>query len=147
MKKILVLYYSRTRNTEKMANAVAQGAQVSSDVNVELSYHIEPQELSSYDAIIVGAPTYHHDMPIDFKNLFEEAAEQGVNLKGKVGAAFGSYGWTGEAPKLVVDIMKDKFQMQVTEQPLLANYAPNDKTIADCKDMGKRIAETLLNTP
>ena len=30
-----------------------------------------------------GAPTYNHDMPVDFKNLFEEAAVQGISLKGR----------------------------------------------------------------
>ncbi len=52
-------------------------------------------------------------MPVDFKNLFEEAAVKGINLKGKMGAAFGSYGWSGEAPKLILEIMKYKFEMQV----------------------------------
>ena len=74
MKKVLVLYYSRTGNTEKMANAVAEGAQSNGNVEVELNYHVDTESLSSYDAILVGAPTYNHDMPVDFKNLFEEAA-------------------------------------------------------------------------
>ena len=51
-------------------------------------------------------------MPIDFKKLFEQAAVQGISLKGKIGAAFGSYGWSGEAPKLILEIMKNKFEMQ-----------------------------------
>jgi flavodoxin I len=106
MKKILVLYYSRTGNTEKMANAVAQGAQINDSINVELSFHVEPREFSSFDAVIVGAPTYHHEMPVDFKNLFEELAVQGISLKGKIGAAFGSYGWSGEAPKLILELVK-----------------------------------------
>lgn len=146
MKKILILYYSRTGNTERMANAVAQGAQINDGITVELNFHVEPEELSSFDAIIVGTPTYHHEMPLDFKNLFEQAAVQGINLKGKIGAAFGSYGWTGEAPKLILDIMKNKFGMQVTEQPLLANYAPDEKTLSACKELGKRVAENLMST-
>ena len=36
------------------------------------------KNLNSLDAILVGAPTYHHDMPVDFKNLFEEAAVKGI---------------------------------------------------------------------
>jgi flavodoxin I len=145
MKKILVLFYSRTGNTEKMANAVAQGAQINDGINVELSFHVEPQEFSSFDAIIIGAPTYHHEMSVDFKNLFEELAVQGVSLKGKIGAAFGSYGWTGEAPKLILEIMKKKFEMQVDEPTLLANYVPNDRMLNACKEMGKRISESLMN--
>ena len=146
MKKILVLYYSRTGNTERMANAVAHGSRISENINVELSFHVEPQELGSFDAILIGAPTYHHDMPLDFKNLFEEAAVQGANLQGKIGAAFGSYGWSGEAPKLIIEIMKNKFQMQVTEPTLLANYVPNEKMLDDCRELGKRVAEKLKSS-
>ncbi|MEM2458959.1 MAG: flavodoxin domain-containing protein, partial [Candidatus Bathyarchaeia archaeon] len=118
MKKILILYYSRTGNTEKMANAVAEGAGRIQGVQVELTYRATPEQLIEFDAIVVGVPTYHHDMTIDVKKLFEEAAVKGVSLKGKVGAAFGSYGWSGEAPKLVLEIMKNKFEMDVIEPPL-----------------------------
>src|SRR4030067_1725856 len=124
MKKILVLYYSRTGNTEKMANAVAEGAKSNSDIEVELTYHVDAESLGSYDAIIVGSPTYHHAVPIDFKNLFEDAAVKGISLKGKVGAAFGSYGWSGEAPKLIMGVMKNKFEMRLIKPLLLAKYTP-----------------------
>ena len=145
MKKVLVLYYSRTGNTERMANAIAEGAQSSGNVEVELNYHVDAESLSAYDAILVGSPTYHHDMPVDFKNLFEEAAVQGISLKGKIGAAFGSYGWSGEAPKLILEIMKNKFEMQVVEAPLLAKYMPDQSMLNACRDLGKRISESLMN--
>ncbi|MCL5949716.1 MAG: flavodoxin domain-containing protein, partial [Candidatus Bathyarchaeota archaeon] len=51
MKKVLVLYYSRTGNTEKMANAVAEGAQSSGNVEVELNYHVDTESLREYDAL------------------------------------------------------------------------------------------------
>ncbi len=145
MKQILVLFYSRTGNTEKMAKAVAEGAKIKDDINVELNYHVEPEDLSTFDAILVGTPTYHHEMAVEFKNLFEEAAVKGVSLKGKVGAAFGSYGWSGEAPKLILEIMKNKFEMQVNEPPLLARYLPDPKGLSDCREFGKRIAENLMS--
>lgn len=146
MKKVLILYYSQTGNTEKMANAIAEGAQSSGNVEVELNYHVETESLSTYDAILIGTPTYHHDMPIDFKKLFEEAAVQGLSLKGKIGAAFGSYGWSGEAPRLILEIMKNKFEMRVVEPPLLAKYTPDQNTLTACKDLGKRISESLMNS-
>jgi flavodoxin I len=145
MKQILVLYYSRTGNTERMAKAVAEGAKIDDDIKVELSFHVEPEDLSVFDAVLIGTPTYHHEMAIEFKNLFEEAATKGISLKGKVGAAFGSYGWTGEAPKLVVEIMKFKFEMLVTELPLLARYLPDQKVLSECKDLGKRVSENLMS--
>jgi flavodoxin I len=144
MKKVLVLYYSRSGNTEKMAKAVAEGAQSVSGVTVEINYHVEPDELTAYDALVVGAPTYRKEMPVDFKNLFDEASAKGISLKGKVGVAFGSYGWSGEAPKMVLDILAEKFGMQTPEEPLLAKYIPDQAALDACKSLGKRISETLM---
>jgi flavodoxin I len=144
MTKILVLYYSRTGNTEKMAQAVANGAKNVEGTEVELNYHVPEEELAGYDAVLVGTSTYHHDMPETIKKYFEEAAVKNVSLGGKVGAAFGSYGWSGEAPRLVLEILKNKFGMNVTEQPLLAKYTPDQATLEKCFALGKRIAEGLI---
>ncbi len=128
-----------------MANAIADGAKSAGNVEVEVNYHVDAEELSNFDALLVGAPTYHHDMAMDTKRLFEEAADKGVSLKGKVGVAFGSYGWSGEAPKLVLEIMKNRFEMKVTEPPLLARYAPDQNTLNTCRSLGKRVAESLIH--
>lgn len=146
MPKILILYYSRTGNTEKMAEAVAEGAKTVQGVEVELTYHISVERLMDFDAIVVGVPTYHHDMTIAIKNLWEEAAMKRINLKKKIGAAFGSFGWSGEAPRLVLEIMKNKFEMQVAEPPLLVKYAPDQSGIEKCREFGRKIAERLIHT-
>ncbi|NWF86991.1 FprA family A-type flavoprotein [Candidatus Bathyarchaeota archaeon] len=145
MAKILILYYSRTGNTEKMAKVVEEGAKTVQGVEVKLDYHVLPETLSTFDAIAVGIPTYHHDMTIDMKNLFEEAAAKNVNLKGKIGAAFGSYGWSGEAPRLILEIMKNKFEMQVVEPPLLIKYTPDQTALEKCREFGRHIAERLMH--
>ena len=142
--KILVLYYSRTGNTEKMARAVAEGAKSAGNVQVDLNYFVEAEDLPGFDAVIVGTPTYHHDLPIDIKMLFEETSARNLILKGKPGAVFGSYGWSGEAPGLMLEIMKKKFEMEVAETPLLAKYVPDQKTLEQCKVLGKRFAESLM---
>lgn len=146
MSKVLVLYYSRTGNTEKMANAIAEGAKSVSNIEVEMEYHVDADDLPRYDAVMVGVSTYYHDMPLDVKKLFEDAAEKGVSLRDRVGVAFGSYGWSGEAPKLVLEIMKNKFEMLVTEPPLLARYTPDQTTLNMCRQLGKRVSETLIHT-
>ncbi|MCX8153972.1 MAG: flavodoxin domain-containing protein [Candidatus Bathyarchaeota archaeon] len=145
MSRILVLYYSRSGNTEKMAKAVAEGAKNAGNAEVELNYHIEAEDLERFDAIILGAPTYHHDAPMDMKKLFEEAAAKDITLKGKIGAAFGSYGWSGEAPKLLLEIMKNKFEMRVIEPPLLAKYSPDEKALNMCRELGQQVAQNLAH--
>jgi flavodoxin I len=147
MKKVLVLYYSRSGNTEKMAKAVVEGLQSVDDISVELSYHVDAVELSGYDAILFGAPTYRKEMPVDFNNLFGEAAQKGISLQGKIGAAFGSYGWNAEAPQKVLVILQEKFGMQTPEPPVLAKYIPDQAALEACRNLGKKIAETLKNQP
>ena len=142
MSKVLVIYYSRSGNTEKMAKAVVEGAKTIQNVAVDLNYHIDAEDLASYDAILVGAPTFNAQMPIDFKNLFEEVSIKHINLKNKIGSAFGSYGWSGEAPQAVSEILK-KFEMQVIEPPIRAKYKPDQQALDACMDLGKRVAKQL----
>jgi len=144
MGKILVLYYSRTGNTQKMAEAVTEGARGVHGVVVQLKFYATPEELANFDAVVIGVPTYHHDMTIDIKRLFEEAAVKNISLKNKIGAAFGSYGWSGEAPRLVLEIMKHKFGMDIIESPLLIKYAPDQTGLEKCRQLGKSIAERLM---
>lgn len=143
MPKILILYYSRTGNTEKMAKAVAEGAGAVQGTQVELKYHARPEELPDFDAIVVGVPTYHHDLVADMKKLFEEAAVKNISLKGKVGATFGSYGWSGEAPRMVLEIMKNKFEMHTIEPPFLIKYTPSQVGLEMCREFGKKFAKRL----
>jgi flavorubredoxin len=126
-----------------MANAIAEGARTVQGVEVEVKYQVAPEELANVDAIAVGSPTYHHDMSLDMKNLFEQVAVKNVNLKDKIGAAFGSYGWSGEAPRLVLEILKNKFQMRTIELPLLIKYEPDQSNLEKCKELGKKIAQEL----
>ena len=110
-----------------------------------MSYYKSAEELSEYNAILIGVPTYHHDMPTGIKGLFEEAAVENVNLKDKAAVAFGSYGWSGEAPKLVLEIMKNRFAMNVLDQPLLVKYSPYQTALEKCRNLGKKVFESLIH--
>jgi len=145
MASFLVLYYSRTGNTEKMAKAVAEGARTVQGVEAETAYYMAVEALTSFDALTFGVPTYHHDMPLNIKNLLEEVAVKKIVLKGKIGAAFGSYGWSGEAPRLVLEVLKNKFEMEIVEPPLLIKYTPDHDGLEKCKEFGRKIVERLMH--
>lgn len=142
--KILIVYYSHTGNTEKMANAITEGARSIQGVEVELKRHASTWDLADFDAILIGAPTYQHRMTNNISKFLEEIAFQNVNLKGKIGAAFGSYGWSGEAPRLVLEVMEHKFEMKVLKRPLLIKYTPDEKGLEECRKLGKEVAEMIL---
>jgi len=143
MVKLLILYDSQTGNTEKMAEAVAEGARSVPNVEVDLKYYARPEELAEVDAIVFGAPTYYHDMTLPIKQVMEEAAKANVTLKSKIGAAFGSYGWSGEAPKQVMEILKNRFGMTLVEPPIEVLYQPSKEQLEQCRKLGKAVAEKI----
>ena len=145
--KVLILYFSRTGNTEKMAKAVAEGARLIEGIEAEMKYQTTPEELTTFDAIIIGTPTYHHDMNLDTKTLLEQAAVKNINLKDKIGAAFGSYGWSGEAPRLVLEVLRNKFLMRTLEPPLIIKYEPDERALALCRELGKKVSEHVYSFP
>ena len=67
-------------------------------------------------------------------------------LEGKVGAAFGSYGWSGEAPNILLEIMKNRFKMDVVEPALRVKYNPDEKSLEECRQLGKSVAEKMLKS-
>ena len=143
MPKILIVYYSHTENTEKMAKAIAEGARTAKGVEVKLKRHESPWSLNSYDAILIGAPTYGHNMTTPIIKFLEEIALHNINLKSKIGAAFGSYGWSGEAPRMVLEVMENKFEMEVLKPPLMIKYTPDEKGSEECRKLGKNVAEQI----
>jgi flavodoxin I len=144
MLKLLIIYYSQTGNTEKMALAVEEGAKSVVGINVEMKYFARPEELAEADAIIFGMPTYYHDISIDAKNLLDGVSKEEIDLTGKVGAAFGSYGWSGEAPIMLVEIMKNKFGMDIIEPALRIKYNPDEEGLEECRRLGKTVAEKTV---
>jgi len=63
-------------------------------------------------------------------------------VKGKLGAAFGSYGWSGEGPKMLAERMRG-LRFRVPEDPLRVQLVPSDEDLAACEAYGRRLAEAL----
>ena len=95
MSKLFIVYDSRTGNTEAVAKAVAEEAKTVENVDVVMTHHATVEELSEDDALILGSPTCHNDATGTIKGILEQLAFSEVKLEGKVGTAFGSYGWSG----------------------------------------------------
>lgn len=65
-----------------------------------------------------------------------------TNPQGKIGAAFGSYGWSGEAPIVIAEKMRE-MGMTVMDPVLRILHTPTDKDLQECKRLGIDIAEKL----
>lgn len=95
--KILIVYDSKTGNTERMAYAVAEGAKQVEGVEVAVKRveNTKLEDLLDADGIIIGSPTRYGQMSAKIKDLIERTIEIHGKLEGKVGAAFTSSGGIG----------------------------------------------------
>ena len=151
MAKILVVYDSRTGNTEKMALAVAEGAKQAGEVEVVVKKvdHTSLDDLLSADGIIIGSPTYYGQMSAKIKALFDESVKIHGKLEGKVGAAFTSSGGTATgAETTILSIIQAMLvhgmiiQGRANEKHYgaAAVGSPNQKDLEQCRTLGKRVA-------
>ena len=101
MKKILIVCESRTGNTQRMAEYIAEGIRINGgEAELKSVSSIKTEkDLEGYNAYVFGCPTYHRDLTESMKTFLFLA--QTVNLTGKVGGAFGSYTHSGDAPSLI----------------------------------------------
>ena len=96
---------------------------------------------AGYDAVVLGGATYHGDMMQPMKTLL--FALEKSNLEGKVGASFGAFGWSGEAPGRIYDTMKHIFKMEMVNSPLMLKSASLGGGVKMGQDYGREIARKL----
>jgi flavodoxin I len=141
MPKLAVVYLSTQGNTKIMAEAIADGAKSRNlDVEIKSFYDWKPEEAAAADAIAIGSSTFHYTILPPIEKFLDAMVKAGI--KGKVGVAFGSYGWSGEAPGMIADKMR-KGGMEILDPVLRVQYKPGDKDIKECNRLGKDIAEKL----
>jgi len=143
MAKALIVFATRAGETDRIANLVAEGIRFSGmEASVVNVTDIKSEkDLQGYDAVVLGSATYHGEMLAKMKTLLFMAEKAG--LEGKVGAAFGAFGWSGEAPDRIYDTMKNIFKMNMvsTSLRLKASSIEGGKRMA--QDYGREIGKKL----
>jgi len=142
MSKAIIIYETRTGNTRIIAEAIQEGMKKAGvEVLSKRTAEVKADDLTGIDAVVLGAPTYHHDLISSMKTFLFEMEK--ADLKGKIGAAFGSYGWSGESVQIMSDTMKHIFGMEVMEPGLKIQRRPSGSSLGQGKEFGKKIAEKI----
>ena len=143
MGKALVVYTSRSGETKKIAELIAEGIRIqgseASVVNVTGVKKVE--DLEGYDAYVFGSATYHGEMMQGMKTMLFLAEKTG--LGGKVGGSFGAFGWSGEAPGRIFDTMKNILKMDMVNGPLMLKSALLGGGTEMAQGYGKDVAKKL----
>ncbi len=133
MKKIAVVYWSGTGNTEAMAMAVAEGVKGSgAEVSVIPAAEFSATQVGEFDALAFGCPSMGVEQleENEFEPMFTACEGE---LRGKDLALFGSYGWgDGEWMASWESRCKDDGAALVCNS-VICNEAPDDEAIAACR--------------
>ena len=140
MKKIAVVYWSGTGNTEAMAQAVAAGVKEGgAEAELLTAAAFGPDQMDDYDALAFGCPSMGSEEleDMEFAPMFESCR---AKLAGKKIALFGSYGWgDGEWMRNWEDTCRSD-GAKLACQSVICMEAPDAEAEAACAALGKALA-------
>lgn len=146
--QITIIYDTMWNDTRKMAEAIAKGIKnQDEDVEIKLMNTAKDDktivltEVFKSKAILVGSPTVNNGYLYSIAGILEMI--KGMKLKGKKASAFGSYGWSGEAVKLILEELK-KSGFEIVDDGIKVIWTPDEENTNACIQFGENIAKEMI---
>ena len=143
MPRVLIVYTTRAGETKQIGELIAEGIRFSGmTADVIDGKRVKSEtDLAGYDAYVFGSATYHGEMMNGMKTLLFLAEK--AELEGKIGGAFGAFGWSGEAPERIFETMKHIFKMDMVSGPLMLKSSTLGGGLQMAQDYGRELAKKL----
>lgn len=143
--KALIIYDTMWQSTEKMAFAIAEGLNQEGAafklLNLKLNHRSDIMtEVLDAKAIVLGSSTINNGMMPSMADVL--CYMKGLRPAGKLGVAFGSYGWSGEAVKHITDALTE-MKFKVLNGGLRVRFAPTPEDLEKCVDLGRQIGKEV----
>jgi len=144
---VFIPYVSAYHNTRDMAKLIAEGVRHHNSVHVELhdiekmSYEQIEHYMMNCTGVIVGTPTINQNILMPVYQLF--AAINPLRDKGKLAGSFGSYGWSGEASKMLESNLTN-LKLKFFGEGVFVKFTPHGESTQECVEYGKAFTEQML---
>ncbi len=145
--QITLIYDTMWQSTRKMAEAIAEGIQQASpNTTIKLLNAVKNDkndilvEVFKSKAILVGSPTINNGFSYAIAGILEMI--KGLKFKNKKAASFGSYGWSGEAAKLIKEFLEES-KFAIVNDGIRVNWAPDQETIEQLREYGRKFVEEI----
>lgn len=145
--QITLVYDTMWNGTRRMAEEIAEGIRsVCPDTTVKLfnAAHTDKNdvitELFKSKAMLFGSSTVNKGIMHATGGMLEMI--KGIGFKSKKGAAFGSYGWSGESVKILEEKLKDA-KIELVQEGIKALWNPDEEAKKQCREFGKQFAKKL----
>jgi flavodoxin short chain len=141
MKKVLIAYWSGTGNTEAMAKSVAEGViAAGAEVTVKPVAAVTGEMVKAAETIAFGCPAMGAEILEETEMEPFISGLTSAEVGGKALGLFGSCDWgDGQWMRDWVKRMKD-LGANVDGEGIIANLAPSNDALAQCRELGKRLA-------
>lgn len=145
--QITIVYDTMWQSTRLMGEAIAEGIR-RADPSVEVKlYNVAKEDKNDVltqmfrsKAVLVGSPTINYGFSFAIAGVLEMA--RGLKFKNKKAAAFGSYGWSGDAPKLITKHLQEA-GFDVVDDGIKCLWVPDNKAIDECRDYGEQFCKKV----
>lgn len=143
-KNVLVAYVSAYGYTGMAAEAIASGIRETGEYTVKVVdiEHIDLDELDTLitvsSALLVGSPTINQNTLLPVYKLF--ALINPIRDRGKLAGAFGSYGWSGEAPGIILEALKS-LRLKIFEETGAFKFRPSGQKEEELINFGRKFAQ------
>ncbi len=142
MPRLVIIYGTGSHNTERMAEAIKEGAAAEGlDTLLKNVNDADKSDVMIADAIAIGSPNYNHAMMPSVRKFLDGLA--GLDISGKVGLSFGSYGWSFEATNDINRILTS-FGLEMIKD-LLIKRMPGEEELEMCRRVGSLLACKIKN--
>ena len=145
--RIAIVYDTMWQSTRLMAEAIATGIRSASpqtEVKLFNAALVDKNDILTEvfrsKAVLVGSPTINYGISHAIAGLLEMM--RGLKFKKKKAAAFGSYGWSGDAPKMITAALQGA-GFEVVDDGIRALWVPDDEAIEKCREYGVEFAKKL----
>ncbi len=145
--QITLIYDTMWQSTRKMAESIAEGIhQASPNTTIKILNAVKNDkndilvEVFKSKAILVGSPTINNGFSYAIAGILEMI--KGLKFKNKKAASFGSYGWSGEAAKLIKEFLEES-KFAIVNDGIRVNWAPDQETIEQLREYGRKFVEEI----
>jgi flavorubredoxin len=144
-KSAVILYDTMWEGTRQMAEAIGHGLAAEGIPYKVFHMAVSDRndvtaEVFKAKAIIVGSPTFNQGVLPTISPILEDL--KGLKFQNKIGAAFGSYGWSGEAVKTIEEHL-NHCKIQIVAEGVRAKWQPKSDDLAACRELGQKVAQAI----
>ncbi len=142
---VAIVYDTMWKGTKKMADAIAsglrkQGTDYKLLNSAKTDHTLIMAEIFKAKALLLGSPTVNNGILASVAAAMDRV--KGLKFKNKTGAAFGTYGWSGESVKILTRLLEEA-GIQVVHEGLRFQYNPTEEELRQCREFGETFAQKI----